>query len=185
MAVALCLIRPLIPVRTQVPSAQPSWPSRELVAPKHTCTPGALAQGSSWPQVKDISGEALGGPASTVFAAWTITERTLDILAGGQLLAKLLVAISGVVEMAKCPVVTPAVAGRRAGVNCWAACPCLEAAGAGVLILWGFSCGSALHLALSLPQQENISSVLTGLSEPLSLSYGKLGLQWDARSSCK
>lgn len=183
MAVALCLIRPFIPVRSQAPSAQPSWPSPELVAPEHTCTPGALAQGSCRPWVKNISGEALGGPASTGFAAWTFTERTLDILAGGQFLAKLM-AISGVVEMARCPVVTPAVAGPRAGGNCWAPCPCLEAAGAGGLALQSFSCGSALHLTLSLCRR--ISALCSQAQvNPFFLSYEKLGLQWDVGNSCK
>ena len=124
-----------------------------------------LAQGSSWLPVKHVSGEARRA-AGIIFAAWMCRGRALEISSGGQILGDLAVAISRVVVvgMAKSSAVTPAVPGRRAGGSCWGPCPCPEAAGAGVLALQGFPHGSALHLTLSLPWQESLSSILTGLN---------------------
>lgn len=124
-----------------------------------------LAQGSSWLRVKRVGGEARRA-ASVAFAAWLCRGRALEISSGGQILGDLVVAVSRVVVvgMAKYSAVTPAVPGRRAGGSCWGLCPCPEAAGAGVLPLQGFSHGSALHLTLSLPWQESLSSILIGLN---------------------
>lgn len=155
--------------------------------------PHILAQVSSWLGVKDVSGEVPGGLPVLFLSAffffffspgWLCRERALKILCGEQVLADLTVAISALVRMAKLSVAAPAVPGPRFGGSCCAPCPSPEAAEAGVH-LQNFSNSSALHLTLSVPWQEKLSSILTVLSESLLSWHMKLRLQWDARNSCK
>lgn len=85
-------------------------------------------------------------------------KKALEILSGGQVLAELAVAISGVVGMVSSPLwwlqcsQVPELEGAARILS--------QAAGAGSLTLWGFSLSSALHLSLSLPWQRRLGSVL-------------------------